>query len=215
MDSLLFKEKMNLIGQNIVVFDCEIKNIIDGKSVRWSDHEKMGISVACLFDFKTMDYMVYLDDNINALVDRLNYSDLVVGFNINGFDIPLVKACIGKTLNFKVYDILDESRHAVGYRPGKQFPRGLKLDDHLLGTFGPEHVKTAHGSEAPIMYQNGKMGDLISYCLADVKREAKLFKHIWDRFPVKTITHGERILSDPRKFINGDNLNNEVHEDDA
>ena len=84
-----------------------------------------------------------------------------------------------------------------------QFPRGLKLDDHLLGTFGKEHMKTESGADAPIFYQQGKMGKLISYCLADVKREAKLFKHVWDDKHVNTATHGMRLLRDPKERLNG------------
>ncbi len=196
---------MNLPGLNVVVWDAEIKNVIDGKIITWDTKDKMGISVACLFDFRTMDYMVYLDDNIAELLARLEDADLIVGFNINGFDIPLLEATMKAKLRDatkgKVYDLLDQSRIAVGYREGMRFPSGLKLDDHLLGTFGEENMKTAHGSQAPLMYQNGEMGTLISYCLADVKREAKLFKHVWDRKEVKTAMHGAKMLADPRSML--------------
>ena len=108
---------MQLQGQNIVVFDCEIKNSIDGKNIKWSEHAKMGISVVCLFDFRSMDYMVFLEDNADELVKRLESADLVSGFNINGFDIPLINACLNIKLKVNVYDLLDESRYAVGYHP--------------------------------------------------------------------------------------------------
>lgn len=198
-----------LEGQNIVVFDLEIKNVIDGKNVTWKTYDKMGISVGCLFDFQTMDYNVYLDDNIQKLSERLYSADLVVGFNINGFDLPLLKGTpeakfIGLPDDVKVYDLLYFSRISVGFEPAldySKYPSGLKLDDHLEGTFGIEHKKTDNGANAPILYQEKKMGSLISYCLADVKRETKLFAHVWDGKPVITKTHGAKVLRAPQQFL--------------
>jgi hypothetical protein len=197
------KFKMELPGKNIVVWDAEIKNVIDGQKVTWRTHDKMGISVACLFDFRTMDYCVYMDDNLEELVTRLNEADLVSGFNINGFDIPLLNAIAKSKLrsDLPVYDLLDEVRHSIGYRPGMKFPAGCKLDDVLLGTFGKEHMKTENGADAPIFWQEGKVGKVVTYCLADVKRESKTFMHAWKGLPVTTATHGSHKLRDPRQFM--------------
>jgi len=194
---------MNLPGMNVVVWDAEIKNVIDGTNVKWTTPEKMGISVACLFDFRTMDYVVYMDDNLEELVERLNEADLISGFNINGFDIPLLRVTAKTKLNdnLPVYDLLDEVRHAVGYRKGGRFPSGLKLDDCLLGTFGREHMKTEDGANAPIFWQEGKVGKVVSYCLADVKREAKLFHHVWLGKEVTSAAHGSKILRHPKEFM--------------
>lgn len=190
---------MELAGQNIVVFDLETKNPCGTAEVGWNDHDKMGISVGVAFDFRAMDYLVYMDDNIEQLAERLNKSDLVVGFNILGFDIPLLSATL-KTDLFPffppVYDILAESRAAVGATGGR--PRGMKLDDHLLATFGKDSLKTEDGAQAPIFWQNGHYGRLVSYCIADVKREAKLFRYSWEGKAISTPNYGPKVLSDPR-----------------
>lgn len=196
---------MENIRRNIVVFDCEIKNVIDGRNVTWNDHDKMGISVACLFDYMTGDYVTYMDDNLHELPRRLAQAELVVGFNIKGFDLPLVAKtpeCKGLPLipDSKIYDILEKSRMACGWKPGKEYsryPSGLKLDDHLRATFGPGAVKTDHGANAPLHWQNRKLGTLVSYCLADVKREKQLFDHIVNYGWVKTAAHGTKKLEVP------------------
>lgn len=181
---------------NYVVFDLEIKNVIDGKLITWDDHGKMGISVGCAFDSKTGRYSAHMDDNLPELVELLEAADVVVGFNIEGFDIPLLEATIGRKLNLKnVYDILYWSRRSIGWMPADRFPTGLKLDDHLEGTFGKDGMKTAHGAEAPLMFQRGEIGRLTSYCLADVAAELRLFQHIQEEKSVKTATHGSRMIA--------------------
>ena len=160
-----------LKGTNIVVYDTEIENIIDGKEITWNDHAKMGFSVGCLYDFLTDDYSVYLKPDIQELANRLNRADLVVAFNQIGFDNRLMIA-MGADLRADLpnYDMLVESRKSIGWEPSQKFPSGMKLDDHLEATFGKEHMKTGHGEKAPIWWQEGKYAQVISYCLADVKR---------------------------------------------
>ncbi len=75
----------------------------------------------------------------------------------------------------------------------------MRLDDHLMSTFGAANMKTAAGAEAPLMWQRKELGKLISYCVADVKRECMLFEHVWNELPVKTPMHAERILRHPTK----------------
>lgn len=180
----------------VLTFDLEIKNVIDGKLIGWKDYDKMGISVGVAHDSLTNDFKVYMDDNIHHLGMDLENADIVTGFNIKGFDIPLLEAVLGRQLQFRgmIYDILEHSRNAVGLR---QFAKGLKLDNHLEATFGSEGMKTAHGAEAPIMWQEKRIGELISYCIRDVSCEKRLFNHIALSLPVKTEMHGEKKLRSP------------------
>ncbi len=187
-----------LIGKNVVVYDTEIKNVVDGKQVTWGTKHLMGISVACLFDYRTGDNHVYFDKDVEALADRLNSADLVVGFNTTGFDNDVVRQNGGLNLkaekDLKNWDILEWSRKATGWKTAQMFPKGLRLDDHLLGTFGDQFMKTADGAEAPLMFQRGDLGTLTSYCLADVRREKTLFEHIVQHGWVKTLTHGKKYI---------------------
>lgn len=186
-----------LKGKNIVVFDCEIQNEIDGRNVTWSTYDKMGLSVGCLFDYMTEDWNVYLENDVQAMCSRLNSADLVVGFNIKGFDNKLLRGLGGDLKpdsELKNWDILEYSRKATGWNPNMRFPSGLKLDEHLEAIFGKDDMKTTHGANAPIWWQEGRHGEVISYCLADVKREKMLFEHIVEHGWVQTATHGKKYI---------------------
>lgn len=185
-----------LTGKNIVVYDCEIENDVDGKKVTWARKDLMGLSVACLFDYRSGDFEVYFKEDIQRLAARLNEADLVVGFNILGFDNELVRAQGGDLKpdsELKHYDLLEWSRKSVGWTPNAKFPTGLKLDDHLEATFGRDFMKTEDGALAPKMWRDGKRGQVVSYCLADVRREKALFEHVWEFGWAGTKTHGKRM----------------------
>lgn len=198
----------HLIEKNVVVYDCEIKNVIDGERVTWSTFDRMGLSVACLYDYLTDDYSVYFEEDIKDLCERLNAADLVVGFNTTGFDNRLLRGLGGplmpdrdlKTLaplsgeksGLKNWDMLYWSRRSIGWDESKKYPQGLRLDNHLEATFGNRFKKTADGAMAPVWWQEGKKAKVISYCLADVKRERMLFEHIVDYGQVSTAAHGIR-----------------------
>lgn len=192
-------------GKPIVVFDLEIKNEIGKNGIGWKSYREMGISVGCAFDYRTMDYCVFMDDNIQELRSLLSGADLIVGFNILGFDLPLIASStkpVEKNPNLEIYDLLYKSRESTGWEEGMKFPSGLRLDNHLEETFGKGEMKTADGAEAPLMWQRKELGRLISYCLADVKRERQLFEHVVQGLPVKTKAHGEKILEIP-KYLKG------------
>jgi DEAD/DEAH box helicase domain-containing protein len=204
------RELSELTNRNIVVYDSEIIRSIgddvEGRKVTWNDHDLMGISVACAFDYEDGDYKVFMQDNLPELAERLNRAELVVAFNQIGFDNKLLRAS-GLPLNpdeqLRNYDMLVESRKALGWKVGSNsYPRGCKLDDHLSAIFGKTMLKTANGEEAPRMYQRGEMGKLISYCLADVRREKALFEHIWLHGWVKTPTNGTKTVKHPIEFLN-------------
>jgi hypothetical protein len=188
----------SLRGENIVVYDLEIKNPIDGKHITWNDHHLMGISVGVAFHYLTGELHVFMDDNLEELPKLLNQADIVSGFNILGFDNKLINAtCATKYEGHNSYDMLLESRLAAGWKPNLPFPKGMRLDDHLEATFGKAMKKTEDGADAPKFWLEGHLGKLVSYCIADVRRECMLFEHVWAGRPVRTPTHHERVLRHP------------------
>lgn len=187
-----------LEGKNIVVYDLEIENVIDGKEVTWSTHDKMGLSVGCLYDYSDGDYKVYFRNDMKSLVDRLNNAELIVAFNQIGFDNKLLRALGGDLkpdVDLPNFDMLYESRKSVGWREGDRFPKGLRLDNHLEATFGADLMKTDDGANAPILWQKGEIAQVTTYCLADVRREKMLFEHIVDKGWAATKEHGKRFFT--------------------
>jgi hypothetical protein len=172
-----------LKGKNIVVYDLEIKKRVEECTNGWASFDEMGISVGCAFDYRTMQYRVFMDDNIKGLVSRLNEpKTTVVAFNQTSFDNKLLRATglgLKPDEDLWNYDMLVESRLGSQElkKPGDS-RSGFKLDDHLEVIGLPR--KTAHGAAAPMMWQNGSLGTLVDYCLNDVHVERRLFEHIWE-----------------------------------
>lgn len=201
-----------LYGLNVCVYDVEIFNCIGDevevvdlngtgetrKELGWGDLDKLGFSVACLFDYRDGDAKVYFDKDKGQLAERLNEADLVVGFNIVRFDNELLRKQ-GCHLRKDVvcYDMLLETRQAIG----GGFVKGCKLDNHLLGTFGPHLLKTGHGEEAPRRAQAGDWAWVTTYCLGDVRRERLLFEHAWRFGTMATDVHGEKLVRHPSLLL--------------
>lgn len=169
----------SLIGKNIVVYDLEIKKTIEQCSRGWNSLDEMGISVGCAFDYRDNRFKVFMDDNMQLLVDRLNEPNtLVVAFNHVHFDNKLLRAsgyALKEDSELKNYDMLRVSREGAGLVANAIIP-GFKLDDHLQA-MGIE-MKSANGAQAPIMWQQKRLGELVSYCLHDVRVERLLFEHM-------------------------------------
>jgi len=197
----------SLKGRNIIVHDAEIIRLVgsphptENRPLTWNDHDVMGISVVCTFEYADMEYHVYMKDNLDKFIEKMNRAELITGFNVIGFDHKLYR---GSGLPLKpeselpTYDMLVESRKALGWEEGSQnFPKGCRLDNHLRGTFGDGFMKTANGEEAPQMWQEGRLGELISYCLGDAHRERTLFEFICKHGFVITDTHGAKTVRHP------------------
>ena len=175
------REVTELFGKNIVVYDLEIKEQVESLPKKWASRDLMGISVGCAFDYRTMKYRVFMDDNMPELVDRLNEpGTLIVAFNHINFDNKLLRDTYGLPLlkpdtELNNYDMMLVSKMGVGVRGAAH--KGFRLDDHLMAC--GLATKTANVAEAPIMWQAKKFGTLIDYCMNDVMVERGLFEHMW------------------------------------
>lgn len=187
------KKISDLYGKNIVVYDCEIKNEIGKNGVTWSTHHKMGISVACLFDYLDGDIKVFLDDNIQGLHQRLSTANLIVGYNHISFDNQLVYATLQKSLPITIqqYDMCQMISAQKSSR--------VRLNEVLEATF--KMKKTEDGADAPIFYQRGEIGKLISYCLADVRRERMAFEYAYLHGHLKTGRFGDVKMRCPLEML--------------
>lgn len=175
-----------LAGRKIAVFDAEIKRPIDQCSKGWNSHDEMGVSCLVLFDYEVMRYRIFGDSNIEEALDILFSHDLVVGFNTVNFDWKLLRAtyfsgCAARELKRRSvdFDILREIWISLGLNPDVFNPKThgrYKLDDVAHETIGLS--KTGDGTKAPILFQEGKLYELIDYCVQDVKIEKELFEWV-------------------------------------
>mgnify|MGYP001241922441 CR=1 FL=1 len=174
---------------SVIVYDTEIKKAIQGRNEErlqgieycdgWRDFENMGISCLCAHDMASERQHVFLDDNLQLFSDLLDGTDIVVTFNGIGFDNRLLAANGIVVPPEKNYDILAEAWTADGLDP-------TQFDFRTHGGYGLDALasangigkKSGHGATAPVWYQQGKIGQLISYCLDDVMLTVELFRRI-------------------------------------
>jgi len=148
-----------------IVFDIETKNFFS--DVGKNDPTLLDISIVAIHDSETDEYSSYLESELHKLWPIIESADMLIGFNSDHFDIPLLnKYYPGDLTKFKSLDILKEIH--------TNFGRRMKLDQIAEGTLGKN--KIAHGLEATEWWKTGEVDKIREYCVDDVR----LTKEIYD-----------------------------------
>lgn len=148
-----------------IVFDIETRNSPSDFG-KW-DPTLLNISIIAIHDSATDSYSTYGEDELYKLWPILERADMIIGFNSDHFDIPLLnKYYPGDLYKIKSLDILKEIRQAYGRR--------MKLDQLAEGTLGRK--KSGHGLEALKWWKDGEIEKIKKYCTDDVR----ITKDIYD-----------------------------------
>ncbi|MBW2470555.1 MAG: DUF1998 domain-containing protein, partial [Deltaproteobacteria bacterium] len=132
----------------------------------WHRADRMGISVAVLYDSALDSFKTYLEKDIPELISDLQTFDLVVGFNNKRFDNKVLSAySLFNLASLPTLDIMEVITNRLGYRLSLD-----RLAEHTLGV-----KKSADGLRALQWYKEGKIDDIINYCLQDVRITRDLF----------------------------------------
>lgn len=142
----------------------------------WTDFTGMGIAVIGVWDAADNRPRVFCDDNLPAWLDLVAQRDWVVSFNGHRFDDPLLKANGAGYPAAKSLDLAALIWVAADI-PWGQHPEGLSLNAICQANNLP--TKTGNGADAPQLWQDGKTGTVIDYCLADVLCTVALFQLIY------------------------------------
>ncbi len=146
-----------------VVLDLETKHTFR----EFDAPEKLGVTVAALYDYKDSKQKVYTEKEISALFPILENASYIIGYNVKSFDIPVLQAYYpGKVENFSSFDLLEDIRSIIGHR--------LALNDIISATLGKK--KTGHGLMAIDMYKEGRWDELKKYCMDDVMLTKEVFE---------------------------------------
>lgn len=147
------------------VFDLETQRSAEDVG-GWHNVEQMKMSLAVVYDSYLGEYVTYLEDEVEQLVEHLCSLDLVIGFNNIGFDNQVI-AGYGHTKHHQVptLDILREVYEKLGYR--------LSLDRLASATLGS--TKSADGLMALQWYKEGKIDLIQKYCKKDVEITKEIF----------------------------------------
>ncbi len=126
----------------------------------WHRAERMGVSVAVLFDSADEEFHVFLEQDMAGLMQHLKDLELVVGFNVKRFDYKVLSAyaAMEQLIRLPTLDMLDVIQQRLGYRLG--------LDHLAQATLKAE--KTADGLQALAWWAEGRIQEIIDYCTKDV-----------------------------------------------
>lgn len=165
-----------------IVFDIETKNTF--QEVGKADPTLLDISVVCIYDSETDSYSSYLQEDFIKLWPILERADVLITFNGDHFDIPLLnKYYSGDLTKIKSLDILKEIRKSLGFRVG--------LDNIASATLGKG--KIGHGLEAIEWWKNGEIEKIIKYCIGDVEITKEVYEYAMKHGALK-YKEGEAIM---------------------
>lgn len=163
-----------------VVFDIETKNIFS--DVGKNDPTLLDISMLCAWDSETNEFTSYLEEELPRLWPLLERADMLIGYNSDHFDIPLLnKYYPGDLTQIKSLDILKEIQ--------KSFGRRLKLDAIAEATLGIG--KSGHGLQAYEWWKQGEIEKIRKYCIDDVKITRDVYDYARKHGYVKYKDFGE------------------------
>lgn len=133
----------------------------------WKNLHLMKVAVAVVYDSLEKEFFSYGENEIDQLIERLKMGDLVVGFNLLGFDYGVLKPYTTEDLSkLKTFDMLDEVKKRLGFR--------LSLNHLASKTLNAQ--KTADGLQSLQWFKEGKMDLIREYCIKDVEITRDLFQ---------------------------------------
>jgi len=154
------------MAKDIVIFDLETKK--EFAEVGGREHpELLGVSMLCAYSYNDNKFSAFEESELKDFESMLKNAGLVVGFNIRGFDLPVLQPYVGmnlKKLNF--LDMMDGVVNAAGFR--------VSLDNLAKNTLGL--AKSADGLQALEWFRQGRIQEVEEYCLKDVEVTKKLYE---------------------------------------
>lgn len=149
-----------------ITFDIETRNTF--QDVGSTESSALDISVVCIHDSLTDEYSSYLQEDLPKLWPIIEQADMLITFNGDHFDIPLLnKYYSGDLTKIKSLDLLVEVRNSLGRR--------IKLDTLAEATLGKN--KSGHGLDAITWWQQGEIEKIIKYCIEDVKITKEIYEY--------------------------------------
>lgn len=148
-----------------ITFDIETTSATIGGTF---DPKEMELTVACIHDTETDLFTCYTVEELPKLWPILERADVLVGYNSDHFDIPILNRYYeGDLTKIRSIDLLSEIRNVLGRR--------IKLDSVAQGTLGTK--KSGNGLDAVKWWKEGKKDKVIKYCIDDVRITKEIYEY--------------------------------------
>jgi DEAD/DEAH box helicase domain-containing protein len=165
-----------------VVFDIE--TIHDGSAFYMPELDKLEVTVVGVYDSETDSYSCFTRDELSQLWPILEKTDVLVGYNSDHFDIPILNRYYpGELGHIKSIDLLKEIKNSVGRR--------FKLDNIAQSTLG--YGKSGDGMQAFDWWRNGDYEKVKKYCLDDVKITKEIYDYALKNHTLKYTDFGGQV----------------------
>lgn len=151
--------------RHFLVIDIETQRLVQEVG-GWDHIDKLGVSVACAYDSRSDQFLSFRENELKALFE-LCEDRLVVGYNIRGFDLPVLATYGLDVPRLDVFDLMYDLETLTRQRY-------LKLDAVARGTLG--ETKSADGLQAVEWWKAGDVQKIIDYCIQDVKVTRDIFQ---------------------------------------
>ena len=161
-------------NKDFLVVDVETKTLVDAVG-GWKNFKQLEISVACAYDSATGEMHSYLEKDLPKL-NALCRERLVIGYNILGFDLPVMEKYGPEIAGLDTFDLMFDIQNVSGWR-------FLKLEKVATATLGVG--KSADGLQAVEWWKEGKVDQIIEYCKKDVEVTRDVFLYGLNKGHVK------------------------------
>ena len=159
------KTTKRVTESRIQYFDLETQKSADDVG-GWGNIHKMRLAVGVVWDSIDQDYFVYEEKDAKTLVEKLRTADLVVGFNVIGFDYTVLQPYSDFDLQeINTFDMLVDVKKLLNFR--------LSLNHLAQHTLNAK--KSADGLISLQWYKEGKIDKIIHYCKQDVEITRDLY----------------------------------------
>lgn len=149
-----------------IVFDIETANTFPGLARTGLD--LLELAIVGVYDSETDSYSSYSKEELPLLWPILEHADLLIGFNSDSFDIPLLNRYYpGDLSKVPSLDLLTEVYNALGRR--------IRLQSLAQATLGKG--KKGDGLKAVEWWQRGLYDKVREYCIEDVRITKELFDY--------------------------------------
>jgi DEAD/DEAH box helicase domain-containing protein len=141
-----------------------------------------------VWDSRRDEFVTYFEPQIDKLLEHLQAAQLVVGFNVLGFDYSVLRGYT--TFDFSrlnTLDILREVHAQLKYR--------VSLD--ALATATLDTPKTADGLQALQWWKEGRVDLIEQYCRKDVEVTRNLFHYALENGHLRFDRKGQGLMRIP------------------
>ncbi|MDD2657133.1 MAG: ribonuclease H-like domain-containing protein [Candidatus Pacebacteria bacterium] len=149
-----------------ITFDIE--SISDSMVRGHIDVNEQELTVVAIHDSETGAYTSFFKEDLPRLWPILERADMLIGFNSDTFDIPLLNRYYpGDLTHIRSLDLLSEVAKVLGRR--------IRLQSIAEATLG--RGKKGDGLKAGEWWKEGKRDKVAEYCIEDVRLTRELYDY--------------------------------------